>query len=209
MWWTRVPEELNEWISWADRLGVHDLYYKDDFIRASNCIDGPILNELGAFYSRAIREKHMPRLEAWITTMSGTVPMDPREKRLRNLARVFAYIGRRACQPFSSHELKFQVPATPDWSKLPKELEFLARPAAECVGKFHPAFSEAGRGSIQKSATELQRNLLVPVAEQVRCVGFNTVKEWYTRLGLWEHVEASLVFELMGILDAMELKYFD
>jgi hypothetical protein len=202
---------LMEWKSWADRLRTASLYYKQEFYNAASAMPAATVEELGEFYQRAQRENHITQINMWLKSTSGAPPMGQEEKGIRNLIYLFDHLGRYGHQPFFDRSLLRPAelhPATPDWSKLPANLAFLAEPA-EQAQKFSHVFSEAGREHIRDSITSQEKAQLEFVAEQVRNVGFKTVKAWYNQLGTWEHIEALLVFNLIGALDALGLKYYD
>jgi hypothetical protein len=57
--------------------------------------------------------------------------------------------------------------------------------------------------------TTEERAAFTDAAEHVRRIGYQNVKKWWDQLGTKEHIEASMVFNLMGVLDALGLKYYD
>jgi hypothetical protein len=99
-------------------------------------------------------------------------------------------------------------PPVPDWSKLPEEMRFLGEPAEEYY-KFTYVFSDEGREHIQNHVTPQAISQLSLVAEQVRRVGYENIKAWWKKLGSHEHDEALMVVNLMGVLDALDLPYYD
>jgi hypothetical protein len=57
--------------------------------------------------------------------------------------------------------------------------------------------------------SEKDIDYLKPVAESVQALGFTKIKAWYSMMGIREHIEASMIFNLMGLLDALQLPYFE
>jgi hypothetical protein len=138
--------------------------------------------------------------------------MDPEERAVRNLLHLFSHVAKTwRRQPFADYELsadKLAARPTPDWSKLPADLTFLAGPAADYAGVEY-VFSDQLRDHLRTSATAADRARLGAVADQIRVVGFKTVRDWCSRMGLREHVEASMVFDHLGVLDALGLLHPD
>jgi hypothetical protein len=85
-------------------------------------------------------------------------------------------------------------------------MEFLAEPAVKCK-QFAYVFSEEGREHIQATASQDEVAELALVAEQMRRVGYSNVKAWRQKFRTSDHIEPSLVFKLIGVLDALDLPY--
>jgi len=205
-----IADIVEEWKSWAERLSTKSLYYKDDFKEAASKLPEDTVKELGNFYERAARENHVAQLNNWLESVRR-MPMSDDEKGIRNLVGWFAYIGNWwGYRPFTTKVLKSQrlVEAMPDWSKLPAGTEFLAQPA-EWAKRFKYVFSEEGREHVQKTVTPEDKSWLTGIAEQIRRVGYGKVDEFSRRLGFSEHIEALMVYNLIGVLDALGLRYYD
>lgn len=206
-----LPYNLSEWGRWADKLKVPSLFYKEEFSDCARNIPEDVLRDLGDFYIRAGRENHISMLNYWIEQNAHDGPMNGDERCVRNLIRVFAHLGKRGNHPFSSQSLfdnGFIIEARPDWSKLPAPMAPLAF-AAQLAMRFEYSFSEDFRAEAANLVTAAEMVILEDAASKVRTIGFPVVKSWYDRLGIAEHVEASAMFGLMGVLDALKLRYYD
>ena len=205
-----MPAPLDEWIAWSERLQTASLYFVEDFRNAANAMSEDTFAELSAFYLKAERENHLQAINQWLRGNS-CIPMGREEKEIRNLAELFSHVakvwGRR---PFTTHHLNASKlhPPLPDWSKLPEEMRFLAEGAEHC-SKFQFVFSEEGHDRIRGQATPQEMEQLSAVAEQVQRVGYPKIKAWWKPLSMSAHIEAAMVFNLMGVLDALELPYYD
>jgi len=206
-----IPNSLAEWKQWAERFQTASLYYPEEFRAVANAMSEETFKELADFYVKAVHEKHVDRINAWLREAGGSVPMGQEEKAIRNLCHLFAHIAHGWGRgPFTDYELHSSklCPPTPDWSKLPDEMRFLGEPAEEYY-KFTYVFSEDGREHIQNQVTPQEIAQLSLVAEQVRRVGYKNIQAWWKKLGSHEHEEAAMVFNLMGVLDALDLPYYD
>src|SRR6185437_12877058 len=105
------PTDLNEWKSWTERLGTKTLYYKQDFVDASNALSDSVIEELGWFYTKALRRKDLKRIDAWLRSESGVIPMSDDEKAIRNLVELFGHLGQREYSPFDSQAMTLTVEA--------------------------------------------------------------------------------------------------
>ena len=134
----------------------------------------------------------------------------PREElAIRNLLYLWQRLNSQACVPFnrgSVLDAGWDCRATPDWSKLPADMRFLAEAAVMC-GRFTYSCSDEGRENIVRTTTPEERIVLEHVAERVREVGYRKVKEWASPLILY-HTEAYLVSNLISVLDALNLPYY-
>lgn len=205
---TTTDEFLEEWKQWIERLSTRSLYFRDDFVAAASAMESRTMSELASFYNKILAEDQMDRINKLLSSNTGIVPMSAIETGIRNLVRLFAHLGQLEHAPFSSQAVKIDVEATPDWNKLPHDLQFLAEPALEASAKYPYVWSEAGYEQVATGATQDQREHFRPVADKVRAIGADRVKDWYKRMGLFEHVEASIVMDLIGVLDALDLPYY-
>lgn len=201
---------IQEWLDWSRRLSTASLFEKADFKAAAMALPEEVVQELGAFYERAAQASRVAVLADWLRARPLGEPMGDDEKGVRNLVTLFGHIAR--CwgrRPFTERPIRSSdlPPPEPDWSKLPAGWEFLGPPALT-FSRFEYEFSEIGREQIQSAVTPAEREELRAVAEGVRRVGFGAVKQWCSRMGVLEHVEASMVFGLLGVLDALELPYY-
>jgi hypothetical protein len=87
-------------------------------------------------------------------------------------------------------------------------MRFLAEPAEWC-SRFQYVFSDEGRDRVRDEVTPKDMEKLALVAEQVRRIGYGKVKAWWKPLSMHAHIEAAMVFTLMGVLDALALPYYD
>jgi hypothetical protein len=202
---------MDDWTAWAERLQTASLFSKDDFRTAANAISEETFAELAAFYLKAERENHLEAINRWLRESGGSVPMGREEKGIRNLFELFAHVaGAWGRRPFTTQSLNASklIPPLPDWSKLPEEMRFLAEPAIQYSG-FQYVFSDEGRDHVRDAVTPHDMEKLALVAEQVRRVGYGKIKAWWKPLSLHAHIEAAMVFNLMGVLDALALPYYD
>jgi hypothetical protein len=202
-----VPKELSEWELWAKRLSTDSLVSKEDFRHAAADIPKQWLPDLGTFYKAAKRERQVQKVNTWLRSLSASGPMGSEERAIRNLVHLFDYLGRFGHDDFLDRSLLTEIPlhpAKPDWSKLPPELEFLAKPAEEMA---HVRF--ASPGALPPQLSDQSKDALIVVAKKIKDAGFPRVKSWYTQLGFAENVEALLVFKLIGVLDALGIRYYE
>jgi hypothetical protein len=201
---------VQTWCEWADRIKATDLVYDPDFKTLAAALPEAVIEQLGTLYSEAVRDNHLAHLNRWIEANGLRVPMGRDERAIRNLLRVFSQLGRgRRYRPFSTHAMRSEhmCDAALDWSKLPDEMKFLA-PAASLAERFTYSFSDPGRGNIQANTTAEERAIFLEAANGVRVIGYPAIRVWCNKMGL-EHRETSLLFNLMAVLDALELPYFE
>lgn len=204
-----IPDELHEWKDWADRLNVLSLSDKNDFRGAAMALSDEVVRELGEFYKRAADEGHLQLMNNWFASNAGIVPMDEDERRVRNLIYIFQHIASAwGWPPFTSHRFQNLFRPTPDWSTVPEDLRALGL-AAELCSKFTYVFSEEVREQLPNRVTPEERTILAQAAEQIRTVGYDRVKAWWMQRGTRENVEPSLVFNMIGVLDALDLPYYE
>jgi hypothetical protein len=206
-----MPVPLDEWTAWAERLQTASLFSNEDFRTAANAMSEETFGELAAFYLKAERENHLEAINRWLGESGGSIPMGREENGIRNLFELFAHVaGAWGRRPFTSQSLNASklLPALPDWSKLPEEIRFLSEPAEQYSG-FHYVFSDEGRDRVRAAVTPQDMEKLSLVAEQVRRVGYAKIKAWWKPLSMHAHIEAAMVFKLMGVLDALALPYYD
>ena len=202
---------VDEWKAWSIRLQTGRLYERREFQNARSKIPEPVIDDLGVFYTRAVRDDHLSKLNEWLARNRGITPMPDDEKGVRNLVRLCDYLAGGGWQPF--HKLRQLrsddlLPPTPDWSKLPDGFAFVAKPAQACA-KFEYVFSEEFREQARDILPEVERAELAATAQSIREAGYRRLNDWRKRLGVREHVEAAMVFNLLGVLDALELRYFE
>jgi hypothetical protein len=201
---------IDDWKTWSGRLGTGRLYERQDFVSMRSQLAPDVIHELGTFYSRALDDDHVSKLNIWLSRNRGITPMPEDERGVRNLIHLFGHLGGGGWQPFNTYQLKSDqlVPPTPDWSKLPDGFAFLAEPAMRC-GKFEYAFSPAFRERAREIVPADELAELTATAQSIREAGYRRLNDWRKRLGVAEHVEAAMVFNLLGVLDALELRYYD
>jgi len=203
-----IPDSLKQWEHWAARLRTTSLFYPEEFRATANNMSEDMFEELACFYVKATDEKHVDSINAWLREAGGTVPMSDDEKGIRNLFQLFRHVsGVWGRLPFTTNALDSTqlVRPVPDWSILPAEMAFLAESAEECY-EFEYVFSDEGRQHIKDVVSPQQLAQLSLVAEGVKRIGYPTIREWWKRIGTHEHIEARMVFNLMGVLAVLELQ---
>jgi hypothetical protein len=200
-------EFLEIWLQLSRRFNVENLYFKADYDALISNLSEADLNELGDFYEACIRyPDYLGKLNRWLLN-ERAIPMQSREKAIRNLCLLFGHLGQRGYKPFTKQAFSGLIPAKPDWAKLPPELSSLSESASLCQ-KFTYVASELGSKCIRETITDAERKLFEIAATHIRQIGVDKVISWYRRLGLREHVEASLMWKLIKILDILELPYY-
>lgn len=205
-----IPEQLSAWRHWAAKLQTGSLRCVRDYADAICALSDKTIRELGEFYLAAEMGGHREILRRWLMKEDARGAHED-EAAIRNLVTLFHHLGQQGYEPFARTQLipvGYLPSAKCDWSKLPAGMSFLGRPAESCR-RFEYVFSEAGRERIRAELTHEAVDELKEVADAVRHVGYKTVMNWVRNLGVVENVEASLVFKLLGVLDALGLCYYD
>ncbi|HYE18743.1 MAG TPA: hypothetical protein VEA69_09880 [Tepidisphaeraceae bacterium] len=200
---------MADWLACAERLELDRLIERSALRDAALNLSDPVFAELGDFLVRAVKEDHVPQLDAWLSATDRTSPMSRAETAVRQLLRIFRYVGETwGRRPFTDHELPpLTTPAVPDWSKLPDGWAVLAEPALACSRYAAYAFSDDFRESATSIVTAVDRASLGVAAGHVKRIGGRNILDWCSRMGVQEHAEASMLFDLIAFLDALELPY--
>jgi hypothetical protein len=208
---TAIPHNLRDWSAWAIRLSTARLYFKDDFKTAAGSLSEGTVIELGQFYERAVHENHVIKVNEWLRSISEQGAMSDVERGIRNLVLLFAHIARHwGLAPFITYALKAErlIAPKPDWTKLPHGFEFIAEPAVWAC-RFTYVFSDAGQDAVRASVGQRELEVLKDTAGKIRSAGSDRIRAWRIKLGVDEHVEASMVFNLLAVMDALELRYYE
>jgi len=205
-----LPEQLREWLEWAERFKTADLYNRQDYRDLILQLTDDEIAKMGEVYKKAQHDDSIQVLKRWLISHRGEAPMSHEELAIRNLLHLWRRLNSQACVPFSKGpvlDVGWDFRPTPDWSKLPVDMRFLAE-AAEMCSKFTYSSSDEGRENIVRTTTNEEREMLEAVAVRVRETGYKKIKEWASPLILY-HTEAHLVSNLISVLDALNLPYYN
>ena len=146
-----IPEQLKDWLVWAQRLKTSELSTTSNYREAALRLTDAEIAGMGEVYKRAHDNNDMSVLRQWLLSNAGQVPMDPDEKAIRNLLDLWSLMNRQSYVPFRKGSLRLgdECRATPDWSFLSKEFQFLAE-SALYFDKFSYSASEETRALIAR-----------------------------------------------------------
>jgi hypothetical protein len=203
-------EILGLWQDWVDRLDATSLYTKAEFTERAHSLPADSVAELAAFFLKAKQEAHVTKLDRWLNTLDRNAPVPSAPETGVRCFRMVSWYMRHVekSTAFASISLlTFNTPAIPDWGKVPPELQFLVAPAQICR-KFTYIFSEEGREQAGKEVSDEEKALITAAGEKVKEMGFANVKKWYSAVEGRVHREATCMFNLMGCIDALGVKYY-
>jgi hypothetical protein len=205
-----IPPQLQDWLKWAHRFKTDELDTTNDYRNLILRMTDAEILEMGEFYKTAVRENHIQIVKQWLLSHRGEVPMSRDERLIRNLLSLWRWLSNQGCIPFSKGpvlDVGEDCEPTPDWSKVPANFRSLAQAAMMCRRFTYP-HSEEGQEYIVETATADERRVLTATAEEVRKIGQKNIREWASGRILY-HVEAFLLVNLIAVLEALHLPYYD
>jgi hypothetical protein len=198
-----IPTEIAEWCLISAKYKMEGLYTRKDFEDFTAHLPEPTIEELISFYKMASLPDAKSRLEKWLESVKS-VPQTREEQLVRNVVAVFRYLGRRHYDPFRWYAFDNLPDPDLDWSKLPAGFAFLAEPAES----FRNYVFDEDLERLTREITPEQRELLEKIAVQIQVEGVEGLITWYKALGLWEHIEAGNVRNLLRVLDELGIRYW-
>ena len=198
-----LPDELRYLRRPAVKFGFHFLV--EDYDEVIRRLSPNALRELAEVSERIRRNGHQRAISQWIAECYD--PEDPvgYDGAVTSMLFLLDELGERGMSPFHRGmpffvEIEDTEPL--DWTKLPEELSYLIEPA-EKYGVYQ---CSAEMGEFFENMTPEEEEELVRAYERIAVADHKQmIHEWLDGYPNTEHREASLVFWLLGVMDAMRL----
>jgi hypothetical protein len=184
----------------AAKYGVEDVLLRHQCEALVDSYTRNDLADLAAAYREIERREDNLPLAEWVKERSEDGLQSERRK-VYLLFPIFFVLGQRGIAPFSSGRVQLtRVPKPLDWSKLPAELQYLAKPA-EKYGRyqFHDEIVK-----FLRILTDEQFAELVAVKKRAGRDGAK-IDAFLKEFRMTEHREAELVYFMFGVIDCLRL----
>ena len=173
-----------------------------DYERILKDLSEPIIVQLGEFYVK----QNPSAISDWLGSRIDSPRHDEEQLTVRNLLQLFGHLGERGYTPFTDQAYTNVPLPIPDWEKLPHNWRFLADAALVCAAFPFPECDEDNR-FVQSNLEQKTLVLLRSAAEEIKRIGWRDIKTWCSEYGVFEHVEAAMIFNLLGCLSAFDIPY--
>jgi hypothetical protein len=195
----RLPSHLAYVGDAAKKYAIHQGWLD----RYNAMIDGLSKDQLGeitALYNRIADSNHATELAAWVSSFWASEGKSPElPQQVFEIFGIFELLADRGIAPFRCWRVEFIQPLPAmDWTKLPKELSYLIKPA-EKYGVFNTNKAAARAGS---RLTESERSELEQLSKRLRrSKDVAIAQKWLQEHSDLEHKEAECVVYLFQVME--------